>query len=523
MGYPHRRRLVTLLDVGVMASGSGGGDVEPPVLNDAGVWYRADRGARTKTAAQFVQANGEALYCLANPSLQISPSSPFTFGGWVWLDAAPIANVMGLFQPDGGLTWRMYSETSPRLRMSVSGSGGYVECFGPVTALGTWSFVICSFNPNLGGGLMSVIWNGVLQVQSFNVGTCPAVLPGGAFVLGGSWATGVASGGITGRMQGWFVYGRELTTTEQAFLYNSANGRRYDELTPALKTELRGWWPLNEAAGPRRDLSVNNNTLVDVNTVTSGGGQYFEQAGMGAPVEVWDDSGPNDFDLGVTAANNRPTLVDSERNGRSVARFDGVDDEMHTVLMLGSVLSGPQAQTVFIVQRQSTGNPDSVTYGWDSSGGATNELSAHLAIGTSLYHIGGNAQLGGYTQAVTPLPWTDTWHLVEMVRDGLANNSLTIDGNSLPIVTQNPSTLNPAASAILRISGRAFSPPTYLFKGDIAELIIFNRVFTTVERDAVRNYLKNKWGIAQNKLVVDTARTGYVLVNSTTNDRVAIN
>jgi hypothetical protein len=244
---------------------------------------------------------------------------------------------------------------------------------------------------------------------------------------------------------------------------------------------------------------------------------------MGAPVEVWDDSGPNDFDLGVTAANNRPTLVDSERNGRSVARFDGVDDEMHTVLMLGSVLSGPQAQTVFIVQRQSTGNPDSVTYGWDSSGGATNELSAHLAIGTSLYHIGGNAQLGGYTQAVTPLPWTDTWHLVEMVRDGLANNSLTIDGNSLPIVTQNPSTLNPAASAILRISGRAFSPPTYLFKGDIAELIIFNRVFTTVERDAVRNYLKNKWGIAQNKLVVDTARTGYVLVNSTTNDRVAIN
>jgi hypothetical protein len=261
--------------------------------------------------------------------------------------------------------------------------------------------------------------------------------------------------------------------------------------------------------------------------VTAGLGVWYQadqevtSAGDGQPVTVWGDSGAGSWNLTAVSA---PTLKTNELNGQPVVRFDGVDDEMWTASMLGSILSAAQAQSVFVVQKQVSPVGNSVTYSWDSSGGAaSNELSAHLAIGPDVYHIDGSAVSLGYTRAVASQPWTDTWHIVEMIRDGTTNSSIAVEGNPLTITTQNPGSFNTAGSAVFRMSGRAYiATPSYHFYGDIAELIIYNRVLTTLERDSIRNYLKQKWGIAQDKVILDAANSGYVLINSTTNDRLAV-
>lgn len=246
----------------------------------------------------------------------------------------------------------------------------------------------------------------------------------------------------------------------------------------------------------------------------------------GALVPVWIDSGPNHFDLSAVGG-NQPTIQTSERNGQPVVRFDGVDDYMQTVAsILGSKLCGPQAQTVFVVQKQLSTDGGSSTYAWNGTD-ALNLLNAHIAYTDgNLYYDTGSAApptgrlIGPRAQAD---PWADTWHIVEMVRDG-ATGSFTIEGNSPVTPTTIPTgTFNGAVSSTLWVGNHPSGGIANVFQGDIAEFIMFNRTLDAAERTQVRNYLKQKWGIAQNKLKLNPASTGYLLLSPSRNDRLALN
>jgi len=502
MGFPHRRRLVTLLDVGLMASG--GGPIEPPIgdMDGLGVWYRADHGLYTNTAANFASVNAEQLTIPINPSLATAPGA-WTWGGWVWFDVQTVAEVMS------SGNWRFYSD-GVQVRASVGGSGGYKEAYSPGMGVGTWYFLLAGYRPEDGG-----------QLYVFGNDT-----------VGGAWITGavgtvspITSGtmhfgnGFSGRLQGWFQFNRELTAAERTFLYNAGVGRRFDELSAAFKVGLQGWWPMNEASGSRRDLSGNNNTLTDVNTVLSAPGKVPDQAAFG-PVGYWEDSGPNHFDLTQATAGSQPVLVANARNSKSVVRFDGTDYMFTPASIVGGSLAGAQAQSVFCVQKQAAG-VNATHHSWGAV--ATNMLVGHWGIGGLLiYDSGSGAPPTGRVSTAQPEPWQGTWHLIEAVRDGV-NGSLTIEGNPLVTSSTLTGTFNTAESRNLYVGAHFSDLVTYNLQGDIAELIIFNRTLTAGECDTVRNYLKLKWGIAQNKLMLNPSGTGYLQLNPATNDRLALN
>lgn len=522
MGFPHRRRLVTLLDVGVMPSG--GGEAPGGLLEGLGVWYRADQGITLGTsgpvAADFVTTNSEYLSIPTNSSLRLG-NTPWTVGGWVFRSLLAL-QVFASKSVDGTtVDWEIYADGSGYAIARAWNGTAYATIYAPVGFnAGSWRFMILSYD---GAGTLT------LQVDV-----------GALYSAGGGHFTDSAGGGIllgagqwnapgtfySGRMQNWFMFARGLDATERAFLFNAGAGRRYEDLDATFRTGLRAWWPLNEGAGSRRDQSGNSNTLTDNNTVMSNVGLIDNGIASGAPITVWEDSGPNDYHLGASGATS-PGIYVGERNGKPVVRFDGTTDHMVTgALITGSDLAGPQAQTVFLVHKQLSTDGMSVSYGWDSSGTSVNVLGAHLSWSPDnvlYYDTGAAAAPGdGRLRANRPEPWPDTWHIVEMVRDGMTG-SYTIEGNPVSSYLQLPTgTFNPAGISALGVGGDRTGATLSLFQGDIAELIIYNRTLTVAERDTVRNYLKLKWGIAQNKLMHNTIGGGYILLGVGSNDRLAI-
>jgi hypothetical protein len=515
MGFPHRRRLVTLLDVGLMPSGGGPGGGGPGgILDGLGVWYRADQGAYSQTAAEILPANTEWLSVANNPSVQVGGGGSWTMGGWVYFNAmSGTANlIIAKRPPDASVTnieFQAHTATGIGLANGVSNGAAFfpvnTAASGPIVA-GGWHFWV--------GGYDSATSTISAQVNN------AAIVTAGVTGIPAANAHPVMIGihppdllyGLNGRAQNFFIFGRALSVAERSFLWNAGAGRSYADLDAAFKTELRAWWPLDEPSGSRRDVSGNNNTLTDNNTVGSNVGKILNPiGGDNTPVAIWEDSGPNDFHLYQGAVPGQPTLQINERNGKPVMRFSGASAMVTGASILGSYLSGLQAQSVFIVAAHQPVASNS-TYTW--LGG---QLHAHLPYSGVLYYD--VAYSSSRTVATQPEPWFGTWHITEMVRDGVLG-SLTIEGNPLTIL-QHPGAVNSliGSTDALTIGTGPGGP----IVGDIAEFIIFNRTLTVAERDTIRNYLKLKWGIAQNKLMTNTTGTGYLLLNTATNDRLVIN
>lgn len=525
-GYRAHRRLLTLLDVGTVVSGGGGGTPILPILDGLGVWYKADQGTLGLNAAQFATANSEYLSIANNPALMFG-NIAWTVGGWVYLDAGGIMVIIAQSQTQAVMDWQVYYHTTVgQLIANTYAGGSYPQAIiGGVTA-GAWHFIVMSFDPAVGTGALS------LQVDNGAINTNSAAgpmtnFPTGGVTLGCNGYDAPAYS-LSGRMQHWFLFARALDTAERNFLWNGGNGRGYEDLPSTFRTNLRAWWPLDELSGPRRDLA-GGNTLTDNNTVTSNTGKVYSQAGGdGAIIHKWLDSSLHHYDLGGASVTATPTLQINELNGKPVARFDGVDDYMEAFTNpLGSDLCGPQAQTVFVVQRQTSTDGASTTYNWDPTGAGTNILSTHLAYADNvLYYDTGDAVADtGRLRANRPLGWVDTWHIVEMVRDGgTTNSAYIIDGNPITAYLKQPTgTFNGAVTGVFRLGEHASLGP-HIFQGDIAELIMFNRTLSTTERTQVRDYLKSRWGIAQNKLLTTSGAYGYVLIKaSDPHGRLAIN
>ena len=513
MGFPHRRRLVTLLDVGVMPSGTGP-PVEPPIeeIEGLGVWYKADQGVlAAPTAANFVAVNAEHLTIPTNTSLRLG-NIPWTVGGWAWHDSAAIHVLATRCSGALEMEWQLYTNAGTVVGNNWNGAThGQVTGSGAVA--GAWQFFILSYDP-AGGGVMTVqVNNGTLT--SAVLGAVMDHAGGGVMLGANTW--GAPGAFLNGRLQNWFMFGRALDAADRSFLWNGGNGRYFEELPAAFKTGLRAWWPLDEISGSRRDLSGNNNTLTDNNTVMSAVGKVGSPAGVdGAPIQIWEDSGPNGLHVSQATALYQPTLQISERNGKPVVRFDG-NDWLERAGVLGSLLCGVTDVTVFIVQSTLGSDTQSGLFGWQQ-GLATNQFTAYVYDSNLLLDVG--AVPAGRLSVPVPLPWGDTWHLMEGVRAG-STGEWVIEGNLAGTGTPS-SSLNGALTATWNV-GQDSGASGIRLSGDVAELIIFSRALTATERDTVRDYLKLKWGIAQNKLVTTNAGYGYLNVNSTTNDRLAIN
>lgn len=276
--------------------------------------------------------------------------------------------------------------------------------------------------------------------------------------------------GLDGTIAEVLLYNRALTSAEE----KSVTDYLINKWTPIqLPTDIQG-------LGAWYDTTSDDYLTLDGDAIT----QFLDRSDNG-----------NDSNVQGTAA-NRPTRTENYINGLQTAVFDGVNDaiEVPDDSSIADIFDG--GGTIFAVASPVTDGENSfgriVRKGWaalllDDNGTASNNaLSVPFSGDDGFWILNGK---------FTPLNEA-TIVQVEYDDSSTANNPvISINGESKTIIesTAPTGTADSNVGTSLYIGNRAAGDRT--FDGGIAELIIFDRVLTTKEQDAMNNYLSNKYNI----------------------------
>jgi len=181
----------------------------------------------------------------------------------------------------------------------------------------------------------------------------------------------------------------------------------------------------------------------------------------GDPIVTWTDSCSTPHDATNATSSKRPTFKTAIQNGLPVARFDGVDDYLKT-----GAFTVSQPITVFTVL----------------SGGSASWFGS-----TRLYWTNGLPGIQMYAGTVLNLtgPNTTAFRQVSSVFNGASSQSWV---NAASLGSGDAG--SGGSSGVLIGSGDEVS----VWSGDIGEILMYNSVLSTTNRQAVEGYLKAKWG-----------------------------
>jgi Bacterial TSP3 repeat len=196
---------------------------------------------------------------------------------------------------------------------------------------------------------------------------------------------------------------------------------------------------------------------------------------------VWTDSSGTQRDAFQLTPASQPLVVENAINGRPVVRFDGANDTLN----ISNFANGSTQGEVFIVAKASATQVDVSTL-WT--------MGDDYIWGPNTYPGGDGTVVetfGTRNQKNTgrpPRPLNET-HLYNV--SSKAGEFVTRFNGSQHYRTASNTVFFPG-TAIL--GGGLYERHRY--GGDIAELIVFNRVLSQTERDRVESYLADKYLIA---------------------------
>lgn len=190
-----------------------------------------------------------------------------------------------------------------------------------------------------------------------------------------------------------------------------------------------------------------------------------------SPIGSWVDQSPNVYTVTQGTAGNKPTLTASSYNGHTTVDFDGTDDQL-------SVASGTLAQpnTVFIVV-----NPDRIT-GTNCIFDSTATAISAVRIFNSNYELHSGTQMFGGAATVGQ---TD----IVIGEFNGASSKIFINSGSTAAATGNAGTNSRYTGFKM---GRDFTNGAP-FDGKIGEVISYNKILSSTERQNVYDYLYAKW------------------------------
>ncbi|MBC8349945.1 MAG: putative Ig domain-containing protein, partial [Verrucomicrobia bacterium] len=197
------------------------------------------------------------------------------------------------------------------------------------------------------------------------------------------------------------------------------------------------------------------------------------QGVIGDRVTVWGDSSGNENNL--DKVRGRPVIAGHEsQEGQRVVRFDGYS-QLHSTTDFGPMLS---EYSVLTVARYLGGDDERIisTIGSNWAFGLGNGNTGHWTAGTTV--IDSAAQ-------------SDTnWHLHSGTMTSGALATLRRDGYTLATdkTGADPTAYKPALFAL----GGSNANERF-GKGEVAEIMIFDRVLTATEIESMESYLRDKW------------------------------
>lgn len=197
-------------------------------------------------------------------------------------------------------------------------------------------------------------------------------------------------------------------------------------------------------------------------------------------VSAWADQSGNANTATQVTSGNRPAYVTNALNGLPVIRFDG----MNSYFGITNFLAGTTEAEVLAVLKTATNPPPSPRFLW-----WLGTISWVAYPTTSGEIVEGFGTLTPYNIGV-PAQALTRYHLYE-VSGSSGNWRAWINGVLQAQSPGNTYGVNPNGTYYL---GR--NPEGgYMFAGDVAEVLIFNRTLAADERVAVNGYLNGKYGL----------------------------
>jgi len=207
------------------------------------------------------------------------------------------------------------------------------------------------------------------------------------------------------------------------------------------------------------------------------------------PVGMWQDRSGNAHNATQSTDNARPALKLTIVNGLPVLRFDGSDD----CLTLGNPATlqmfDGSIGTIFILYLSSNNNKRQCLLGQEGTAGTMHIEFTTYTDGRHYRRIGapgGGTIIDTHVTAVGATPY-NAWELLAYSRSG------TGIGTHMP--WRNENLLNINNENAIDIAGHGdkyigrYSSENYLFQGDIATIIYYNRVLSVAEMNQVHDYL----------------------------------
>ena len=191
----------------------------------------------------------------------------------------------------------------------------------------------------------------------------------------------------------------------------------------------------------------------------------------GASVSAWSDSSNNGWTASQGTGANQPVFKTNIINGRSILRFDGSNDTLST-----SDLGLSQPDTVLLVGKQTSKS----TPGRFLDAVINRQL---LGLSTSGFFdcYAGSASLND------AVDHSGGFHILSMAFNG-ASSFGYVDGTQ--VVTGNPGSGGLGTTYLGSDSGSG------VLNGDLAELIIYNSLLSTTNRQNVERYLSTRYGVS---------------------------
>jgi hypothetical protein len=192
----------------------------------------------------------------------------------------------------------------------------------------------------------------------------------------------------------------------------------------------------------------------------------------GNAVSNWADRSGHGNDATQATPANRPTTVAAAQNGRAVIHFASGGTQWLTLPSLT-----PRAILV-AGRKQALGNANVII-------GASGASDSYLAFGTSS-GLGNAIAQNGSGAALAPSASEASWQVLGGIDDGAAITAWRNGAAGAPAST---------GGAVWAVDGIAVNPAAgFRLAGDLGEVVLFDRVPTTADRQLMEGYLAWKWG-----------------------------
>ena len=275
------------------------------------------------------------------------------------------------------------------------------------------------------------------------------------------------------------LYSRAITVPEISTLYNSGNGTNY---AGSPSSNMVSYWSLNESSGIRYDSHGSNNLSENPASTTG--------------VTAWADQSGNTNNASPVDA--PPVFNASDLNGKPTISLTSMDDYIERVFSISINPLGVAGSTAFSVQyvEDVCGAFDDNGPIFGNFGGSEDSFGtyqSHYPYGPDCLVYDAFGTRLRKNEITPPVTITNAWTLYSVKS---TNNDWQSFVNGQLMHSDPTNTYSSAigGDGALYI-GKQTAAGTFKLKGKVAEVIVYNRVLTTQERQQVEAYLNSKYQI----------------------------